>query len=552
MTAVDGPEGFPPLDDPALWIARLGIRPTDRVLEVGGAANAFARADVVCDLTFGRTNQRNGAPGVLRPGVAYVETAAESLPFPDGAFDFVWCTQVLEHVVDPVLAAAELSRVARRGFVEVPSRTGEMMNGNPTHRWVVDREGDVLVFRPRTFVEHPFDHLFYGAIFRDPDLRRRAEGPLRGELNHQILFDGALQVRVEPVPPGAAAFDYEDPVQAGRAHFHFARCCLLGGADLSYAFTDAEAAATLLPGCVEARLLAAVYRARALRLDDATEAIAGVSGPAVDAARRLIAAARAGDMGALAALPVPPPIGAAGPGAAPAEAPLVSLVVPAPTAEGVREAVEGAVTQDYPRTEIVVAAGCPAETRAALASFAGIKRLRIVDAPGLSGGELFHAALSSASGAVLGVAMPGHRHMPGHVEKLTAALYASGADAVYGDLVRVADGGVEESSLDGRNASVAVFPFATLLGRREAFVRVGAFGPGDAGVASWLAQLAAAARPLHVPVVTVSAFGPRPSGVRVLDAARAALHLDPTELLREVVSLHARLAARPATETGTP
>lgn len=551
MTAADGPEGFPPLDDPGVWAARLGLLPTDRVLEVGGAANAFARADVVCDLTFGRTNQRNGAPGVLRPGVVYVETAAESLPFPDGAFDFVWCTQVLEHVVDPVRAAAELSRVARRGFVEVPSRTGEMMNGNPTHRWVVDREGDVLVFRPRTFVEHPFDHLFYGAIFRDPDLRRRAEGPLRGELNHQILFAGELKVRVEPAPPGAAVFDYEDPVQAGRAHFHFARCCLLGGADLSYAFTDAEAAATLLPSCVEARLLLAVYRARALRFEDAAQALAEFRGPAVEAARRLIAAAQAGDASALRALPVPPPIGCAGEGAAPAEAPLVSLAVPAETADGVRDAVEGAITQDYPRTEVVVAAGRPQEVRAALASFAGIARLKIVDAPGLSGGQLFNLALSSAEGAVLGLAMPGHRHMPGHVEKLTAAMYAAGADAVYGDVVRVSDGGVEESTLDGRDASVAVFPFSTLLGRREAFIRAGAFGPGESGVAAWLARLSAAARPLHVPIVTVSASGPRPAGAQVLDAARAALHLDPTELLREVVSLHARLAVRPATEART-
>ena len=82
-------------------IAALGIGPGDRVLEVGGASNAFARADVVCDLTFGATGQRNGSPGVFTAGTRYVEAPVESLPFGDGEFDFVICRQVLEHVADP-------------------------------------------------------------------------------------------------------------------------------------------------------------------------------------------------------------------------------------------------------------------------------------------------------------------------------------------------------------------------------------------------------------------------------------------------------------------
>jgi hypothetical protein len=99
----------------------------------------------------------------------------------------VWCTQVLEHVPDPLRAARELSRVARRGFIELPSRTGEMMNGNPTHRWVVDREGDTLVFHPRTFVEHPFDNLLYAHLFRDAAFRDRCDREFRNVLNHQLL-----------------------------------------------------------------------------------------------------------------------------------------------------------------------------------------------------------------------------------------------------------------------------------------------------------------------------------------------------------------------------
>ena len=45
----------------------------------------------------------------------------EQLPFDDGAFDLVLSTQVIEHVLDPPLAAAELARVLRPGGVLVLS-----------------------------------------------------------------------------------------------------------------------------------------------------------------------------------------------------------------------------------------------------------------------------------------------------------------------------------------------------------------------------------------------------------------------------------------------
>jgi 2-polyprenyl-3-methyl-5-hydroxy-6-metoxy-1,4-benzoquinol methylase len=37
------------------------------------------------------------------------------LPFPDGAFDLIWCSEVVEHLEDPVLAAREFRRVVRPG-----------------------------------------------------------------------------------------------------------------------------------------------------------------------------------------------------------------------------------------------------------------------------------------------------------------------------------------------------------------------------------------------------------------------------------------------------
>ncbi len=52
-----------------------------------------------------------------------MEAAAEALPFPDGAFDFVYCSQVLEHVRDPEAEIAAAARVLEPGgllMIEVP------------------------------------------------------------------------------------------------------------------------------------------------------------------------------------------------------------------------------------------------------------------------------------------------------------------------------------------------------------------------------------------------------------------------------------------------
>jgi SAM-dependent methyltransferase len=62
----------------------------------------------------------DSAPG---PAVDAV-VAAEELPFDDGSFDLVLCTQVLEHVQDPRQALAEIRRVLAPGGAALVSTHG--------------------------------------------------------------------------------------------------------------------------------------------------------------------------------------------------------------------------------------------------------------------------------------------------------------------------------------------------------------------------------------------------------------------------------------------
>ena len=135
----------------------LPISPTDRVLEIGGGCMPFWRTDVQCDNDLTESRERAGPLERRTPLVCGDITA---LPFRNQSFDFVICSQVLEHVTDPVRACAELSRVAACGYIETPAPVRELLFGWPFHRWIVEQDNDGLVFAPN-LLPQPFDLRFH-------------------------------------------------------------------------------------------------------------------------------------------------------------------------------------------------------------------------------------------------------------------------------------------------------------------------------------------------------------------------------------------------------
>jgi len=152
-------------------LERMNDLPSDAlVLDVGGWAKPLPRADWVIDLLPYETR---GAYGSLSGGVERFSAATwverdicdrEPWPFEDGQFDFAVCSHTLEDIRDPVGVCAELQRVARAGYIEVPSRAAEQSPrvgggcvGWSHHRWLVDiHEGRVdFVHKPHVLHARP-------------------------------------------------------------------------------------------------------------------------------------------------------------------------------------------------------------------------------------------------------------------------------------------------------------------------------------------------------------------------------------------------------------
>ncbi len=123
------------------------IGPDELVLDVGSGGWPFKRANHLADMFPDETTHR--VEKLALDGRQFFEVDIERLPFADRAYDFVFCSHVLEHLDNPGQAMRELMRVAPKGYIEVPTRLSDIMFNFTRipnhHRWHGVRTGNALV-----------------------------------------------------------------------------------------------------------------------------------------------------------------------------------------------------------------------------------------------------------------------------------------------------------------------------------------------------------------------------------------------------------------------
>ena len=126
------------------------IRPNELVLDVGSGDKPFWRADVIADKDIVDDGQRATGSMLFDNRKYFIEADVEKLSFKDNAFDFVFCAHLLEHVPHPDRAIKELTRVAKRGYIEVPGAIGDLLSPFPVHLWFCDYRDGVLIFQQKS------------------------------------------------------------------------------------------------------------------------------------------------------------------------------------------------------------------------------------------------------------------------------------------------------------------------------------------------------------------------------------------------------------------
>lgn len=146
-----------------------------KILDLGGGFFPFALATHVVDMISyekfldiyaKRSYNALGVWGGSTPSfnkeswIVHNIASAGPLPFPDKYFDFCVCCHLLEDLVNPFKAVEELSRVAKAGYIEVPSKEyectwgvdgvlGRKYAGFNHHYWLFSKTGDGLLIEPK-------------------------------------------------------------------------------------------------------------------------------------------------------------------------------------------------------------------------------------------------------------------------------------------------------------------------------------------------------------------------------------------------------------------
>jgi ubiquinone/menaquinone biosynthesis C-methylase UbiE len=133
-------------------VFNFNIGPDDKVLDMGSGHIPFPLATHLADIALQDHHYgRAGVPFKYVAGKPVFECDLESTPFEDKEFDFVYCSHVLEHARNPEIACRELIRIAKRGYIETPTKAKDIFLSSAkisNHYFYAEAFDGRLIFTP--------------------------------------------------------------------------------------------------------------------------------------------------------------------------------------------------------------------------------------------------------------------------------------------------------------------------------------------------------------------------------------------------------------------
>lgn len=148
----------------------VSILPSDKVLEVGPGSLPFLRADVYLDKYFTKEESflQNGLAESSKLDKPLFMYSGDIFPFADNSFNYVVCSHVLEHVPKNELPVfvSELMRVAKRGYIEIPTLFYEFINFNEVHKWFINCRGNnILLLDKKKFTDNKIYDIYRSMFY---------------------------------------------------------------------------------------------------------------------------------------------------------------------------------------------------------------------------------------------------------------------------------------------------------------------------------------------------------------------------------------------------
>lgn len=113
------------------------VESSENVLDIGSGTDPFPFSTVHLERYLKFSRHRHTTVEVT--STPLVVSDVQNLPFSEKVFDFVYCSHVLEHVDNPLLACKEIMRIGKRGYIETPTLGKDSLFAwaRDMHKWHV-------------------------------------------------------------------------------------------------------------------------------------------------------------------------------------------------------------------------------------------------------------------------------------------------------------------------------------------------------------------------------------------------------------------------------